>query len=94
MCAFSDKNITKLSLSLSLSCSLIRSCQAGQLNYSLFLGRVNPSGRGVTWKIFWQGCAAGTLKTPPIHIIFRLAKHTYSYNLHVKRDPIQIIEDY
>ena len=30
-------------------------------------------------------CAAGTLNAPPIHIISRLTKHTYSYNLHVKR---------
>ena len=36
----------------------------------------------------------GTLNTPPIHIISRLTKHTNSYNLHVKRYPIHIIEDY
>ena len=49
---------------------------------------------GVTRKIFGRGCAVGTLKTPPIHITSRLTKHTYSYNLHVKRGPIHIIEDY
>ena len=41
-------------------------------------------GEGVTKKN-WAGCAAGTFNTPPIHIIPRLTKHTYSYNLHVKR---------
>ena len=48
---------------------------------------------GVTRKILEQGCAAGTLKTPLIHIISRMTKHTYSYNLHVKRFPIHITED-
>ena len=33
------------------------------------------------------GGAAGILKTPPIHIISRLTKHTYSHNLHVKKIP-------
>ena len=48
-------------------------------------------GGRVTRKIFGWGCAAGTLKTPPIHIISRLTKHTYSYNLHIKRVPIHTI---
>ena len=39
---------------------------------------------GVTRKNFGRGCAAGTLNTPPIHIISRLTEHIYSYNLHVK----------
>ena len=40
------------------------------------------------------GCAAGTVVTPPNHIFSRLTKLTYSYNLHVKRYPIHIIEEY
>ena len=58
------------------------------------VGGGGGGGGGVTRKIFGRGCAAGTLKTPPIHIISRLTKHTYSYNLHVKRYSIHIIEDY
>ena len=42
----------------------------------------------VTRKHFWRQCAAETLNTPPIHIISRLAKHTYSYNL--KKDTLFI----
>ena len=38
----------------------------------------SPRGGGI------RGCAAGTLNTPSIHIISRLTKYTYSYNLHVK----------
>ena len=51
-------------------------------------------GGGSNSENIWAGCAAGTLKTPPIHIISRLTKHTYSYILHVKRYPIHIVEDY
>ena len=36
------------------------------------------------------GGAAGTLNTSPIDIISRLTKHTYSYNLHVKRYSIHM----
>ena len=54
-------------------------------------GGSGGGGWGVTQKIFGRGCAAGTLKTPPFHIISRLTKHTYSYNLHVKRGPIQLV---
>ena len=57
-------------------------------------GGGGAGGGGVTRKLFGSGCATGTLKTPHIHIISRLTKHTYSYNLHIKRDPIHIIEDY
>ena len=41
-------------------------------------------GMGGTRKIFGRGCAAGTVKTPPIHIISRLTKYI----------PNHMIEDY
>ena len=50
-------------------------------------------GGGDSEKI-WAGRAAGTLNKSPIHINSRLTKHTYSYNLHVKRYPIHTIEEY
>ena len=56
-------------------------------------GGGGEGGRVTRKKIGW-GCAAGTLNTPPIHIISRLTKHTFSYNLHVNRYPIHIMEDY
>ena len=67
--------------------------------HEAYTGQTQHLGEGagvgvVTWKIFGQGCATGTLNTPPIHIISRLTKHTYSYNLHVKRYSIDIIEEY
>ena len=57
----------------------------------VFLG-AGVGGGGGARQIFRRGCAAGILNTPPIHIISRLTKHTYSYNLHVKRYPIHITE--
>ena len=38
--------------------------------------------------------AGTTLNTLLIHIISRLTKHIYSYNLHVKRYRVHIIEEY
>ena len=50
---------------------------------SLAGGWGGGGGWRLTWKKIGQGCAAGTLNTPPIHIISRMTKHAYSYNLHV-----------
>ena len=42
-------------------------------------------GRGLPLELWHPLC---------IYIISRLTKHTYSYNLHVKRYPIHIIEEF
>ena len=47
--------------------------------HAFFIPREVGWGVGVTRKILGRGCAAGTLNTPPIQIISRLTKHTYSY---------------
>ena len=49
-------------------------------------------GGGGNSKKFWAGVCRWNFEYTPIHIISRLTKHTYSYNLHVKRYPIHIIE--
>ena len=38
-------------------------------------------GGGGYFKKFLTGCAGRTLKTPPIRIMAKPEKHTYSYNL-------------
>ena len=50
-------------------------------------------GAGNSEKI-WVGVCCLNFECTPIHIISRLTKHSYSYNLHVKRYPIHIIEEY
>ena len=67
--------------------TLFAKCPSGQIQQTInHIFRIRKkTGRGVPQE-FWIH--------PPIHIIYRLTKHIYSYNLHVKRYPIHIIEEF